>query len=270
MSTSPTGPLSSPLRTMVVDDESLARQRLKRLLSQDARVQVVGEAADVPTARALLPQLKPSVLFLDVSMPGEDGFALLHDLPPELRPFVVFVTAHADAAVRAFDARATDFLVKPVRVERLLESITRAAEAVAARMPSQSVFDDEVRAELARLVRDLAGGASGPAVPLAHFAVTVGRRTRFVRLEEVDWFEADGNYVRLHVGREQHLVRMTMQKLEHSLDTQRFVRVHRSYIVPLDRVRELVQLSSGEYELRLTTEATLPVMRTYRDRLPLG
>ncbi len=269
-----TSPGLAPLRTMVVDDESLARQRLKRLLSQDARVQVVGEAADVPTARALLPQLTPSLLFLDVSMPGEDGFALLQDLPPELRPFVVFVTAHADAAVRAFDARATDFLVKPVRAERLAESVTRALDAVAARTPAHSVFDDEVRAELARLVRGLAGGGGGEGAaataPLAHFAVTVGRRTRFVKLEEVDWFEADGNYVRLHVGREQHLVRMTMQKLEQRLDARRFVRVHRSYVVPLDRVRELVQLGSGEYELRLTTEATLPVMRTYRDRLPLG
>jgi two-component system LytT family response regulator len=255
---------------MVVDDESLARQRLKRLLAQDPRVHVVGEAADVPTARGLLPQLKPSLLFLDVSMPGEDGFALLHELPPELRPFVVFVTAHADAAVRAFEARATDFLVKPVRVERLAESIARAVEAVAARTPAQAGFDDDVRAELARMMRELAGRSETAPAPLAHFAVTVGRRTRFVRLEEIDWFEADGNYVRLHVGRERHLVRMTMQKLEQRLDGQRFVRVHRSYIVPLDRVRELVQLASGEYELRLTTDATLPVMRTYRDRLPLG
>lgn len=260
-----------PVRTMLVDDESLARQRLKRLLSQDARVQVVGEAGDVPTARGLLPQLRPSLLFLDVSMPGEDGFALLHDLPPELRPFVVFVTAHADAAVRAFDARATDFLLKPVRAERLAESIGRALEGLAARTPSNPAFDDEVRAELARLVRDVArGGTTESGATLVHFAVTVGRRTRFVRVEEVDCFEADGNYICLHVGRERHLVRMTMQKLEQQLDARRFVRVHRSYIVPLDRVRELVQLGTGEYELRLTTDATLPVMRTYRDRLPLG
>lgn len=258
------------LRAMVVDDESLARQRLKRLLAQDARVQVVGEAADVPTARQQLAVLRPTLLFLDVSMPGEEGFALLQDLPPELRPFVVFVTAHADAAVRAFDARATDFLVKPVRPERLAESVTRAVEAVNSRTPSQPVFGDEIRAELARLVRDVAGGGASPSAPLVHFAVTVGRRTRFVKVDEVDWFEADGNYIRLHVGREQHLVRMTMQKLEQSLDAQRFVRVHRSYIVPLDRVRELVQLPSGEYELRLIGEHALPVMRTYRDRLPLG
>jgi two-component system LytT family response regulator len=261
--------MTTPLRTMVVDDESLARQRLKRLLAQDGRVQVVGEAADVPTARRQLPLLRPTLLFLDVSMPGEDGFALLRDLAPEDRPFVVFVTAHADAAVRAFDARATDFLVKPVRAERLAESISRAAEAVAAQLPARPSFDEEVKAELARLVRDVSV-AQAPAAPLAHFAVTVGRRTRFVRVEEVDWFEADGNYIRLHVGREQHLVRTTMQKLEQSLDARRFARIHRSLIVPLDRVRELVQVNPGEYELRLSTGATLPVMRTYRDRLPLG
>jgi two-component system LytT family response regulator len=213
--------------------------------------------------------LKPTLLFLDVSMPGEDGFALLQDVPPELRPFVVFVTAHAAAAVRAFDARATDFLVKPVRIERLTESVGRAAEAMESRATAQPLFDDDVRAELARLVRDVAGHRNtAPAV--VHFAVTVGRRTRFVTVDEVDWFEADGNYVRLHVGRETHLVRTTMQKLEQSLDPLRFARIHRSYIVPLDRVRELVQLRTGEYELRLRTDVALPVMRTYRDRLPLG
>jgi two-component system LytT family response regulator len=261
---------SSPvLRAMIVDDESLARQRLKRLLSQDSRVQVVGEAADVPTARQQLPVLKPTLLFLDVSMPGEDGFALLQDLPPELRPFVVFVTAHADAAVRAFDARATDFLVKPVRVERLTESVGRAVDAMESRATAQPLFDDEIRAELARLVRGVAGHRDTP-TSLVHFAVTVGRRTRFVKVDEVDWFEADGNYVRLHVGRETHLVRTTMQKLEQSLDSSRFARIHRSYIVPLDRVQELVQLGTGEYELRLRSDVALPVMRTYRDRLPMG
>ncbi|WP_396221233.1 LytR/AlgR family response regulator transcription factor [Gemmatimonas sp.] len=262
-------PSSSVVRVMIVDDESLARQRLKRLLAQDSRVQVVGEAADVPTARLQLPVLKPTLLFLDVSMPGEDGFSLLQDLPPELRPFVVFVTAHADAAVRAFDARATDFLVKPVRIERLTESVDRAVDALESRATSQPLFDDEIRAELARLVRDVAGHRDTATSPV-HFAVTVGRRTRFVKVDDVDWFEADGNYVRLHVGRETHLVRTTMQKLAQSLDSLRFARIHRSYIVPVDRVRELVQLGTGEYELRLTTEATLPVMRTYRDRLPLG
>lgn len=260
---------SPVLRAMIVDDESLARQRLKRLLSQDSRVQVVGEAADVPTARLQLPALKPTLLFLDVSMPGEDGFALLQDLPPELRPFVVFVTAHADAAVRAFDARATDFLVKPVRVERLTESVGRALEAMESRATAQPLFDEEIRAELARLVRGVAGHRD-TTTSLVHFAVTVGRRTRFVKIDEVDWFEADGNYVRLHVGRETHLVRTTMQKLEQSLDPLRFARIHRSYIVPLDRVQELVQLSTGEYELRLRTDVALPVMRSYRDRLPLG
>ena len=260
---------SPVLRAMIVDDESLARQRLKRLLSQDSRVQVVGEAADVPTARLQLPALKPTLLFLDVSMPGEDGFALLQDLPPELRPFVVFVTAHADAAVRAFDARATDFLVKPVRVERLTESVGRALEAMESRATAQPLFDEEIRAELARLVRGVAGHRDTP-TSLVHFAVTVGRRTRFVKIDEVDWFEADGNYVRLHAGRETHLVRTTMQKLEQNLDPLRFARIHRSYIVPLDRVQELVQLSTGEYELRLRTDVALPVMRSYRDRLPLG
>ncbi len=265
---------SGGLRTIIVDDESLARQRLKRLLSVHADVDLVGEAADVRTARSQLAVLKPSLLFLDVSMPEEDGFALLTDLPRELRPFVVFVTAHADAAVRAFDARATDFLVKPVRPERLAEAVARARKAVAAQAPMQRAYDDEIRAQLARLLRAAAvGGAPVPGddePPLTHFAVTVGRRTRFIKPETVDWLQAEGNYVRLHVGREQHLVRTTMQRLEQQLDATRFVRIHRSIIVQLDRVRELVMLAPGDYQVVLTDGKTLEVMRTYRDRLPLG
>jgi len=264
--------MNEPLSTLVVDDESLARQRLKRLLSSDPRVRVMGEAADVPTARTQLSALRPTLLFLDVSMPGEDGFSLLADLPSELRPFVVFVTAHADAAVRAFEARATDFLVKPVRPERLADAIGRAVDAVAARTPASGAFDDEIRAVLARLA--LGGNAAPlahqPGAPLTHFAVTVGRRTRFVPLDDVDWFEADGNYVRLHVGKDRHLVRTTMQRLEQQLASHRFVRIHRSMIVPLDRIRELVMVRPGEYELVLVTGISLEVMRTYRDRLPLG
>jgi len=262
------------LRTVIVDDESLARQRLKRLLGAYDDVHLVGEAADVRTARTQLAVLKPSLLFLDVSMPEEDGFALLMDLPRELRPFVVFVTAHADAAVRAFDARATDFLVKPVRPERLAEAVARAREAVAAQSPMQGAFDVEIRAELARLVAAAATGNAYPSrvgePPLTHFAVTVGRRTRFVKPEAIDWLQAEGNYVRLHVGREQHLVRTTMQRLEEQLDASRFVRIHRSIIVQLDRVRELVMLAPGDYQVVLTDGKTLEVMRTYRDRLPLG
>jgi two-component system LytT family response regulator len=256
----------APLRTMLVDDESLARQRLRRLLGAHDDVTIVGEAADVPTARGVLASVKPTLLFLDVSMPGEDGFALLADLPPELRPFVVFVTAHADAAVRAFEARATDFLVKPVAPPRLAESLARAREAIAARAPAATGFDDEVRAMLARILGERAAGGDA----LRHFAVTVGRKTRFVKPEAVDWFHAEGNYVRLHAGREQHLVRMTMQKLEASLDPVRFVRIHRSIIVQLDRVRELEMVQPGEYRVVLADGTALEVMRTYRDRLPLG
>jgi len=262
--------MTRPLRTLVVDDESLARQRLKRLLLADTRVQVAGEAADVPTARAAIAALRPTLLFLDVSMPGEDGFSLLTDLPTELRPFVVFVTAHADAAVRAFEARATDFLVKPVRPERLSDAIGRAVDAVAMRAPASLLFDEEIRAELARLVRSAAPHERNSGEALTHLTVTVGRRTRFVPLHTIDWFEADGNYVRLHVVQEQHLVRTTMQRLEQQLDARRFIRIHRSTIVPLDRIRELVMVRPGEYELHLITGAVLEVARTYRDRLPLG
>jgi two-component system, LytTR family, response regulator len=257
---------TTPLRTMVIDDESLARQRLKRLLAAHPEVHVVGEASDGPTARDQIAILKPTLLFLDVSMPGEDGFAMLADLPPELRPFVVFVTAHADAAVRAFDARATDFLVKPVEPERLAEAVTRAVEAVSTRAPATSAnWPGELRAELARLL-----SAAPAAAPLHHFAVTVGRRTRFIPVDDVLWFTAEGNYIRLHCGAEQHLIRQTMQKLESDLDRRHFARIHRSIIVKLSAIKELVMDGPGDYRVLLRDGTSLEVMRSYRDRLPLG
>lgn len=246
------------LRAMIVDDEPLARQRLRRLLSEVDGVQVVGESAGASAARDLLPDLKPSILFLDVSMPEEDGFALLESIPVDIRPYTVFITAYADAAVRAFDAQASDFMVKPIRPERLHEALDRARMALARRQ-------DEAREESTR-----AGSFTpGNAVPaIEYLASTVGRRTRYLRVAEAEWFKAEGNYIRVRIGNETHLVRMSMAKLEASLDARRFVRIHRSAIVRLDAIRELIASGNGQYFVLLHSGEKLEVMRTYRHRLP--
>ncbi len=321
-----------PLRVVLVEDEPLARQRLRRLLAEHGGVSVVAEAHDVEAATRQIADRRPDVVFLDVRMPGGDAFDVLAALAVE-PPFVVFVTAHAEHAVRAFDAAAVDYLLKPVEEGRLAESLARARRALAARRlapyaplawfassspdapnprVSQTVSADEpavlpapgapgfstaligaIRDELRALfggregwaggdVAGRAGRAHAPApgasaglgapadLYLDRFAVTVGRRTMFVRVDEVDWMRADRNYVRLRVGDREHLVRAPIGALERRLDPRRFARVHRSTIVRLDRVRELRTLGSGEYRLLMADGTQLEVSRAYRHRLPRG
>ncbi len=268
---------ATALRALLVDDEPLARQRMRRLLAAHPDVSIVGEAGDIDTATRLVAALEPSVLFLDVSMPGGDGFVLLEQLDTDPPPFVIFVTAHAANAVRAFDARATDFLVKPVAAERLAESVSRARDAARMRAAAApGAWEQEIRRVLARLggqsdappadasvpARGVARDGGAP-TPLRQFTVTVGRRTRFVSADEVDWIEADGNYVRVHCGPETHLVRMTMRTLEPALDPDRFVRIHRSTIVRRAHVQEAITMGPGMHRVRLRDGTMLEVARRY-------
>jgi two-component system LytT family response regulator len=174
-------------------------------------------------------------------MPGVDGFALLEGLHLTPMPYVIFVTAHAEHAVDAFDAQAVDYLLKPFDEERLARALERARLAIARR---------------------------GPQRHLERFPVTLGRRTRYVSAAEVDWIEGYGNYVRLHTGKAAHLVRGTLKALEGELDPGRFVRIHRSAIVAVDRVRELESLGGGEYRVVLSDGTRIPMSQRYRERLP--
>lgn len=256
--------MTSPLRALIVDDEPLARQRLRRLLAALPDVDVVGEAEHAGAALGAVRELRPDLLFLDVQMPELDGFALADALGPAGRPYLIFVTAHADAAARAFDAEATDFVVKPVEPARLARAVERARRAVAARLPADADWQTALRATLAEAL----GPARTAEPALDRFAVQIGRRVLYVPVGDVDWIEAEGNYARLHVGRQTHLVRITMQRLEEVLDQRRFVRIHRSTIVRLDAVKELVTVIQGEYRAVLHDGTALDVMRAYRHRLP--
>lgn len=259
---------SYSLRAVIVDDELLARQRLRRLLSAVPGVKVVGEFTGAGHAREGLSTLRPDLLFLDVSMPGEDGFGLLASIPDELRPYVVFVTAHPDAAVKAFDARASDFLVKPIRPERLEEAVARARGALGRPEHVETGFSDSEgkekpftpvgRSSVSRLEQDIP----------EFLAATVGKRTRYLRLSDVECFRAEGNYIRVYIGGEQHLVRLSMTRLERMLDPRRFARIHRSSIVRVDCIHELLASGQGDYVVVMKSGERLDVMRTYRHRLP--
>ena len=246
------------VRVLIVDDEELARQRLQRLLASEDDVEIIGEAADGVQAVDSIRRLMPDLVFLDVQMPEVDGFAVLERLRPRPTPAVIFVTAHDDYALRAFDVHAVDYLRKPFDAARFKEAFSRARQRLAG-----SGAEDQAR----KIDALLAQVESQPPRSRERLMVRTDGRLYFVRIDDIDWIEAAGNYVKLHVGRETHLMRETMMGIEKMLDPTRFLRIHRSAIVNLDRVREMQPWFSGEYTVILRDGTQLRLSRVYRERL---
>lgn len=250
------------LKAIVVDDEPLARERVRTLLAAEPDIEVVTECASGAEAVDAVKRLSPDLLFLDIQMPEIDGFGVLRALPAPL-PLVIFVTAFDEHAVRAFETQALDYLLKPFKPARFRAAIARAREQLAKRQP-----DDVTRKLLALL-------EGRPAEPqyLARIAVRERERVRFVKTGDVDWFEASGNYVILHVGRENHVVRETLSALEAQLSPREFLRLSRSAIVNLDRVQEVQPAFNDEHVVILHNGAKLPMTRGVRElqeRLKFG
>ena len=254
------------MRVLLVDDEPLARDSLRVILASETDVHIAGECGSGTEAVEAIRALAPDLVFLDVRMPGLDGFAVIDAIGPEHMPPVVFVTAYDAHAVRAFEIHALDYVLKPFDDDRLRVALERArAQRVLAR-------DGALARRLASLLGDRAAlddGGAGDVVSrwITRLQVPVGDRIRFVRVEDVDWIESAGNYVRVHVGRDKHLLRGTLGALERELDPKQFARIHRSAIVNLDRVRELEPYTGGDYIAFLTDGRKLRVSRTFRDRL---
>ena len=246
------------VRVLIVDDEELARQRLQRLLASEEDVEIIGEAADGVQAVDSIRRLMPDLVFLDVQMPEVDGFAVLERLRPRPAPAIIFVTAHDDYALRAFDVHAVDYLRKPFDAARFQEAFSRARQRLAG-----SGAEDQAR----KIDALLAQVESQPPRSRERLMVRTDGRLYFVRIDDIDWIEAAGNYVKLHVGRETHLMRETMMGIEKMLDPTRFLRIHRSAIVNLDRVREMQPWFSGEYTVILRDGTQLRLSRVYRERL---
>ncbi|MGE5760885.1 MAG: LytR/AlgR family response regulator transcription factor [Gemmatimonadota bacterium] len=232
------------IRTLLVEDEPLALRRLRRLLRDEADVKVVGTCGDVPAARTAVETLAPDLVLLDVQLPGSDGMVLLEELPVDQRPAVIFVTAFERYAVPAFAHEAVDYLLKPIDPQRLRLAVARA------------------RRRLARRTH-----AGTEEAPLTRLLVRERGRAFFVRVEEVDWLETAGNYVRVHVGRALHRVRLPLTQLEARLDRRAFRRISRSHIVRIDGIRELQPWFHGDGLVILTSGAKLRLSRRYRDRL---
>ena len=242
------------VRAVVVDDEAPARRRIRRLLAAEEGVSVVGECGDGESAVAMIAAERPDLVFLDVQMPERDGFEVVKAIAPSALPAILFVTAYDHYALRAFDVHAVDYLLKPFSGERFRTALGRARERIASRT------QDTALVSLASSLRNR------PAY-LSRVTVRAGARTLVVELAAVDWLEAADNYVRLHVKQREFLVRETLASLEAQIDPDRFVRIHRSAIVQVDRIAETRPTSHGDAEVLLKDGRRLAASRTWRDRL---
>jgi len=246
-----------PLTTLIVDDEPLARDGLRILLSRDPEVSAMREARDGREAVEEIRESNPDLVFLDVQMPEMDGFEVVRKIGPERMPQVVFVTAHDQYAIQAFEINALDYLLKPVIEERFVKALLRAKGRIRSNLTADSN----------RQIIGLLETIASPRSYVKRLAVQSAGKTVFVNVEDVDWIQAAENYVELHAGRASYLLHVTMNTLEKSLDPEIFLRIHRSIIVNLVRIKNLQPGAHGEYVITLRDGARLQSGRTYSSRL---
>jgi two-component system, LytTR family, response regulator len=244
---------AAPARTLIVDDEPLARRRLRTLLSSEAGIEIIGEAGSGTAAVIAITKDRPDLLLLDIQMPGKDGFEVLQEIAGVHEPVVIFVTAHDEHAIRAFDVQALDYVLKPVVETRLRAALRRALARLEERRRG------EVSASLTSLLEAVR--------PQAAHRIPVKRdgRITFVSIGDIHWVEADGDLVKLHTAREAYTVRMTMAEVEARLGDRVFARVHRSAIVRVDAIREVQPMFKGDYVIVLKNGASVRSGRAYRE-----
>ena len=245
------------IRAIIVDDEALARRGIRARLERTGGYTVVAECASGREAIAAIREYAPNVVFLDVQMPGVDGFGVIDAIGADEMPVVIFVTAHDQYAIRAFEIAAIDYLLKPVTEERFALAFKRAVGKL------QGV----PREEGTRQVVAMLDAVANPPRQLERFAVRSGERTIFVPVDEVERIEAFQNYVRLHAGQATHLLHVPMNTIEGVLDTDRFLRIHRSHIVNVKRIAQLWSIAHGQFLIELRSGQRLQSGRTYGERI---
>ena len=248
------------IKTIVVDDEPIARARVLSLLGDEPDIEVVGECSSGQQAVSTIAETSPDLVFLDVEMPEMDGFALARALGPDRMPAVVFVTAFEEYALRAFEVHALDYLLKPFSAQRFKSALSHARQHLAQRQSTTQLGE-----QIMAMLPDMRLRERRP----NRLVVKASGRVYFVRIADIDWCEAAGNYVSLHVGQLSHLVRDTMGHLETQLDPHQFVRIHRSTIVNVDRIEELRSSFNGEHVVLLRDGTRLTLSRGYRDALQI-
>jgi two-component system LytT family response regulator len=261
---------SQKIQALIVDDEPTARRGVRLLLERDAEIAVLGEAASGPEAVKKILEEKPDLVFLDVQMPEMDGFKVLETVGNKHSPVVIFVTAYDQHALRAFEVNAIDYLLKPYDDERFWASLRRAKSEIQRRQT------DTLGAKLNNLLSYLqtntpttpvAADGAESAVQSDRILLKSGGEIYFLKADEIDWIEAEGDYMKFHAGGRAHLLRETMGHLEQRLDGNRFIRIHRSTIVNIDRVKKLSPSFAGEYAVILHDGTKLKLSRGYHERL---
>ena len=246
------------IRVLIVDDEPLARRFIRRMLKDDQEVSIIGECKNGLEAVAAIREKSPDLLFLDVQMPELDGFMVLETLGLENAPQVIFVTAYEQYAIRAFEIHALDYLLKPFDQARFNKALGHAKERL-----TVSPQDETERRQLTALLENI---KQRPKF-LERLIIKADGRIIFLKTEEIDWLEADDKYVHLHVGKTSHMVRQTLSGMEAQLDPEKFLRIHRSTIVNLERIKELQALFGGEHTVILNDGTELTLSRNYKDKL---
>ena len=265
IATAPSTPTVTRIRTVIVDDEPAARRGVRLILERDGGVDIVGEASGGAEAAELIAREKPELAFLDVQMPGCDGFQALVRAGIANAPAVIFVTAYDEHALRAFEVNAVDYLLKPYDDARFAAALQRAKDEVRRRQA------DTVNTRLHQLLNYLQSVPAPAAAPTENASDRILLKSSgeifFLKAEEIDWIEAEGDYMKFHVSGRTHLMRETMARLEARLDPKRFIRIHRSTIVNIDRLRKLSPSFAGEYAVILHDGTKLKLSRGYHERI---
>jgi len=256
-----TASTTTPIRTLIADDEPLARKGIRVRLEPEQDISIIGEATDGEEAAERIETLKPDLVFLDVRMLGIDGFEVLERVAPVHMPLTIFVTAYDAYAIRAFEVHAVDYLLKPLAEARLNEALQRVRHELLLR--------DELEISQNRVMRLLEAvrGAGSESQFAQRFVVRERDKFIIVAAKDIDWFESAANYVELHSGKRVSLVRETMRTLEARLDPNQFARIHRSTIVNISRIKEITREGTGDFEVVLVDGTKLRMSRNYQSRL---
>lgn len=249
--------MAHKIRTLVVDDEPLACKRLEKLLQEDKEIELVKLCANGEEAIKEIENEQPDLVFLDIQMPEINGFEVLQNIDPDKTPLIIFVTAYDEYALKAFDVHALDYLMKPFKKERFTESLNRAKTAL--KQGSRAAINTKIE----NLLEYLEPTGEG----LSRILVKSSGRYFFLKTKDIDWIESAGNYVRIHSGGNNYLIRETMINMEKKLDSDTFFRIHRSTIINVEKVKELEQWFHGDYQVVMYNEEKLTMSRNYKKLL---
>lgn len=245
------------ISTLIVDDEKLARDKLQRLLGDESDVEIIGECSCGTDTVKFINKKNPDLVFLDIQMPELNGFEVLEKIKPENMPTIIFVTAYDQFALDAFNANALDYLTKPFDKDRLQTALQKARNQI------ENSRQGEMDERLLSLLNNLKETKEYP----DRLVLKSSGKIYFVKTEDIDWIEAAGNYIKIHAEGKSHMLRETMNGIEKKLPPDRFLRIHRSSLVNIDRIKELNPLFSGDYLVTLQDDTELTLSRNYHDRL---